>query len=68
MKDSCNKGKVIREWETGDAECNAYSYEYECGAIYNHNYMDIIGNRTHGCFWDCRNCRYNCLKEVSRRK
>lgn len=29
----CNdKGVIVREWETGDSECNAYSQEYECGA------------------------------------
>ena len=64
MKDTCNKGKQIREWETGDAECNAYSVEYECGAIYNHNYMDIVGCRDHDCFWDCSECKRNMPEEV----
>lgn len=64
MKDSCNKGKVVRQWETGDAECNAYSEEYECGAVYNHNYMDVVGCRDHDCFWDCRGCRFDFPKEV----
>ncbi len=54
----CNdKGVIVREWETGDSECNAYSEEYECGAIYNNNYMDVIGNRDHDCFWDCSKCK-----------
>lgn len=52
------KGKVVRRWETGDAECNAYSEEYECGGVYNHNYMDVIGNRDHDCFWRCDKCQY----------
>ena len=64
MIESCKKGKKVREWETGDTECNAYSVEYECGGIYNHNYMDVIGNRDHDCFWDCRGCRNGCPKEV----
>lgn len=64
MKDTCNKGKKIREWETGDTECNAYSEEYECGAVYNNNYMDIIGCRDHDCFWDCRGCNRGCSEEV----
>ena len=65
MRDTCDKGKVVREWETGDSECNAYSQEYECGAVYHNNYMDVVGCRDHDCFWDCGNCRYNCPKEVS---
>ena len=53
-----NKGNVIADWNTGDDECGAYSVEYECGGIYNHNFMDVIGSRDHDCFWDCRNCKY----------
>ena len=53
-----NKGRVITDWNTGDDECNAYSVEYECGGIYNNNYMDVVGSRDHDCFWDCRNCKY----------
>ena len=53
------KGKVIRTWLTGDAECNANSEEYECGGVYNQNYMDILGNRDHDCFWNCSRCKYN---------
>ena len=64
MKDSCKKGNKVREWYTGDAECNAYSEMYECGGIYHHNYMDVVGNRDHDCFWDCRGCKYDCPKEV----
>ena len=64
MKDSCNKGKKIKEWETGDTECNAYSVEYECGGIYHNNYMDIIGCRDHDCFWDCSGCNRGCSEEV----
>ena len=58
--DNCNfsKGKVIREWLTGDDECNAVSYEYQCGGIYNNNYMDVVGNRDHDCFWKCSDCKY----------
>ncbi len=56
----CNHdmGNVIAEWMTGDDECNAYSQEYECGGIYHNNYMDIVGNRDHDCFYDCKNCKY----------
>lgn len=53
-----NKGKEIDKWLTGDDECDAYSIEYECGGIYNHNYMDILGCRDHDCFWNCSNCKY----------
>lgn len=52
-----DKGKVVQEWETGDTECDAYSQEYECGGIYHHNYMDVIGCRDHDCFWICCNCK-----------
>lgn len=53
-----DKGAVVRQWDTGDDECRAYSEEYECGAIYNNNYGDVIGNREHECFWDCSKCKY----------
>ena len=53
-----NKGSIVREWETGDTECNAYSEEYSCGGIYHNNYMDIVGCRDNDCIWDCRNCKY----------
>ena len=58
--DTCfyDKGKIVEEWQTGDAECNADSYRFECGGIYNHNYMDIVGSRDHDCFWDCKDCKY----------
>lgn len=58
--ESCtfSKGKVVREWLTGDYECNAVSTEYQCGGVYNNNYMDILGNRDHDCFWDCSDCKY----------
>lgn len=58
-KNECekNKGKIVSQWLTGDEECNAVSYEYECGAIYNRNYMDRIGFRDHDCFWDCSSCK-----------
>ena len=52
------KGKAIDEWLTGDDECDAVSTEYECGGIYHHNYMDIVGCRGHDCFWNCSNCKY----------
>ena len=48
-----DKGKVLRTWPTGDEECGAESNEYECGGIYHNNYMDVLGNRNHDCFWDC---------------
>lgn len=48
---------LVRTTLTGDDECNAYDYEYECGAIYHQNYMDIVGNRDHDCFWDCSRCK-----------
>lgn len=47
----------VREYLTGDEECNAYDYEYDCGAIYHQNYMDVVGNRDHDCFWDCSRCK-----------
>ena len=55
----CNfeTGKVVEEWMTGDIECDASSERYECGGIYNHNYMDRVGFRDHDCFWDCRDCK-----------
>lgn len=53
-----DKGSVVNEWLTGDDECNAYSVEYECGGIYNNNYMDVVGNRDHDCFWNCSKCKY----------
>lgn len=52
-----NKGKVIDKWMTGDDECNAYSEEYECGGVYNHNYMDVVGCRDRDCFWNCKGCK-----------
>lgn len=52
-----DKGKVIHKYSTGDDECNAYSYCYECGGVYHHNYMDVIGNRDHHRFWDCSECK-----------
>lgn len=52
-----DKGIVVKQWETGDTECRAYSEEYECGAVYNNNYMDVVGNREHECFWECGGCR-----------
>ena len=55
---SFDKGSVVNEWLTGDDECNAYSEEYECGGIYNNNYMDVVGNRDHDCFWNCSKCKY----------
>ena len=57
-KPNCkDMGKVVNTWSTGDDECNAYSEAYECGAVYNNNYMDIVGNRDHDCFWSCRGCK-----------
>ena len=53
-----DKGKVIKQWLTGDDECNAYSEEYECGGVYNNNFMDVVGNRDHDCFWNCVKCKY----------
>ena len=57
-----NKGKIINSWTTGDDECDAESREYECGGIYNHNYMDVVGDRDHDCFWDCSECKRNQIK------
>ena len=51
-------GDVVEEWLTGDFECEAYSQRFQCGGIYNNNYMDIVGNRDHDCFYDCSNCIY----------
>ena len=57
------KGRIISEWTTGDEECNAYSYEYECGGIYHNNYMDILGSRDHDCFWNCTECKYKVKED-----
>ena len=57
-----NKGKIINSWTTADDECDAESREYECGGIYNHNYMDVVGDRDHDCFWDCSECKRNQIK------
>ena len=62
-KDSCNKGKVVNSWLTGDDECDAKSEEYECGGIYHNNYMDIVGSRDHDCFWNCSNCKNNIKRK-----
>ena len=56
-KDGCDKGKVVERWLTGDDECNAYSERYQCGGVYNNNYMDIVGCRDHMCSWDCSRCK-----------
>lgn len=52
------KGREVNKWLTGDDECDAYSTEYECGGVYHNNYYDIVGNRTHDCFWNCAKCKY----------
>ena len=49
----CNKGKEVSIDQTGDDECNAYDTTYECGGTWHNNFMDIVGNRTHDCWWDC---------------
>ena len=51
-----NKGEVIDFWMTGDDGCDAESRRYECGGVYHHNYGDVVGCRTHDCFWDCSEC------------
>ena len=56
-KDGCDKGKVVKRWLTGDDECNAYSEKYQCGGVYNNNYMDVVGCRDHMCSWDCSRCK-----------
>lgn len=58
-------GAVKRSWLTGDVECNAVSREYECGGIYHNNYMDVVGNRDHDCFWDCKRCKYDEVRNVN---
>lgn len=42
--ESCtfSRGKPVKEWLTGDSECDSLSVEYECGGVYNHNYMDMF--------------------------
>lgn len=55
--EKCNKGKVVETWETGDQECNAYSERYKCGGVYHNNFGDVVGCRTHDCWWDCSKCR-----------
>lgn len=57
-----SRGKEVRTWMTGDDECNAFSVEYSCGGVYHNNYLDVVGNRDHDCFWNCSNCKYN-IKE-----
>ena len=49
---------VVDSWLTDDDECNAVSEQYECGGVYHHNYMDILGCRNHDYFWDCSSCKY----------
>ena len=49
-------GNQVETWSTGDAECDAYSVRYDCGGVYHHNYMDVVGNRDHDCFWNCKDC------------
>lgn len=56
------KGKVVESWMTGDDECNAESKRYECGGVYHHNYMDVVGCRDHDSFWDCSECKKNQVK------
>lgn len=58
-----DKGRVTKEWMTGDDECDAVSRRYSCGGVYHHNYMDVVGNRDHDCFWDCSECRYGETKK-----
>lgn len=53
---------VVSTTATGDDECNAYDYEYDCGAVYHHNYLDIVGNRDHDCWWDCSGCIHSKAK------
>lgn len=57
--DKCtkDKGKVIKTIITGDEECDAVSTVYQCGGVYNKNYIDTVGNRDHDCFWDCSECK-----------
>ena len=59
MREKCKeeKGMIVKTWMTGDEECDAESTEFECGGIYHHNYMDVVGNRDHDCFWDCTGCK-----------
>lgn len=65
--DKCNeeKGKVVKRWLTGDAECDAESEEYECGGVYHNNYMDEIGSRDHDCFWDCSSCKKHQIDKLN---
>lgn len=54
----CDTGAAVDWWYTGDIDCDAVSTKYECGGVYNKNFMDVKGSREHDCFWDCENCRY----------
>lgn len=58
------KGNIVDSWMTGDMECDAVSKEYECGGIYNNNYMDEVGSRDHDCFWDCSGCKQNQIDKM----
>ncbi|MBR3268465.1 MAG: hypothetical protein IKI58_07040 [Oscillospiraceae bacterium] len=51
------KGNLMNEVLTGDPECDAYDSEYDCGGVYHHNYMDVLGSRDHDCWWDCTRCK-----------
>lgn len=53
-----DKGRLITKELTGDEECDAYTYVYECGGRYDKNYMDVVGSRDHDCFWHCGDCKY----------
>ena len=64
-KDECDKGGLVDVEQTGDDECNAYDYTYACGGIWHNNYMDILGDRTHDCWWDCSRCKKH-RKEVKK--
>lgn len=57
--DECQTGKAADWWYTGDIDCGAVSTRYECGGVYNRNFMDTADSREHDCFWDCDNCRYS---------
>jgi len=66
--DGCDKGKVVDSYLTGDDECDAYTYRYQCGGVYHNNEMDIVGCRDHMCWWDCSQCKRKKNKEVQNGK
>lgn len=52
------RGEIVDSFYTGDPECNSRTYVFECGGVYNKNYMDKVGREEHLCFWNCKGCKW----------